>query len=31
MGSYNSLALLDRLQKEDSPHTVMVRETVELA
>lgn len=31
LGNYNSLELLDRLQKGDSPYTEMVRETIELA
>ena len=31
MGNYDSLALLDKLQKEDSPYTEMVKETIELA
>ncbi len=31
MNNYDTLALLKKFEKEDSPHTEMVRETVELA
>lgn len=31
MGSYDSLGLLSKLQNGSSPHTEMVKETVELA
>lgn len=31
MNNYDSLALLKKFEAEDSPHTEMVRETVELA
>lgn len=31
MGSYDSLSLLEKLQNAASPHTDMVKETVELA
>jgi len=31
MNNYDTLALLKKFEREDSPHTEMVRETVELA
>ena len=31
MNNYDTLALLKKFEMEDSPHTEMVRETVELA
>lgn len=31
MNNYDTLALLKKFEQEDSPHTEMVRETVELA